>query len=978
MFYRQGVIVRSISGIAKILRIAGTLLIAGAARAPLYGQASVLTWHNDNFRTGQNLQETALTPANVNASTFGRLFTIAVDQRVDAEPLYVPSLVIPNQGTHNVLFVVTEHDSVYAFDADTGTQLWHVSLLLSGELPSDDRGCGQVTPEMGITSTPVIDPQMGPHGTMYVVAMSKNGTTYHQRLHALDLTTGAEEFNGPVEVQATYAGTGSGSVGGVLTFDPKQYKERAGLLLWNGTVYTSWASHCDAFPYTAWVIGYNEANLGRVSILNLTPNGNDGSVWAAGAGPAADAGGNIYLLVANGTFDTTLNGNGFPGKGDYGNAFVKIATGGTSVADYFTMSNTVSESNADQDLGSGGAMLLPTLNDMQGHPRDLGVGAGKDGNIYVVDRAGMGKFNANSNAIYQELPSAVGSVFSSPAWFNGKLYYGGVSDTLKAFTFSGGMFGTTPSNTALSFPYPGTTPSISANGSSNGIVWAAENSGTAVLHAYDAGNLSTELYNSNQAANNRDHFGAGNKFIVPMVVNGKAYVGTTNGVGVFGLFCGSASVPIPANNASGVSPNPALRWTAGTGATSYDVALSTTNPPSVIATGLTGTSYSVTASLTAGKQYFWYVITHNCSGTAQSATWSFTTVGGQEIGSVDLAGNASGVATVVKGSTLYVYGWAADTATGAPVQSVTILVDGNSVGTATLGLARSDVANAYGRSDFTNSGWSFQMSTSALTASTHTVTATSMGSSGTAPLPGSKTVNITNQGQEIGSVDLAGTASGVGTVTKGNTLYVFGWAADTSTGAPVQSVTVFVDGNSVGTATLGLARSDVASAYGRSDFTNSGWSFQMSTSTLAVGQHTVTATAMGPSGTAQLSASRTVTITAQGQEIGSVDIAGNANGNATVTKGNTLFVFGWAADTATGAPVQSVTIFVDGSSVGTATLGSARSDVANYYGRSDFTNSGWSFQMSTSTLSLGQHTVTATAVGSSGTAQVGSRTVTIQ
>jgi hypothetical protein len=392
-----------------------------------------------------------------------------------------------------------------------------------------------------------------------------------------------------------------------------------------------------------------------------------------------------------------------------------------------------------------------------------------------------------------------------------------------------------------------------------------------------------------------------------------------------------------------------------------------------------GWSFQISTSTLSLGQHTVTAMAAGPSGTAPLVGSKIVniTAQGQEIGSVDLAGNASGNTTVVKGATLYVYGWAADTATGAPVQSVTVFMDGNSVGTATLGLARSDVASAYGRSDYTNSGWSFQMSTSALAVGQHTVTATSMGPSGTAQV-GSKTVNITTQGQEIGSVDLAGNASGNGTVVKNATLYVYGWAADTSTGAPVQSVTVFVDGNSVGTATLGSARSDVASAYGRSDFTNSGWSFQMSTSTLGLGQHTVTATAIGPSGTAQLSASRTVNITAQGQEIGSVDIAGNANGSATVTKGNTLFVFGWAADTATGAPVQSVTIFVDGGSVGTATLGLARSDVASAYGRSDFTNSGWSFQMSTSTLSLGQHTVTATAAGPSGTAQVGAKTVTIQ
>jgi hypothetical protein len=954
--------------------MAAVLCIAATTRLPLYGQASVFTWQNDNARTGQNLQETSLTTANVNSSAFGRLFTITVDGRVDAEPLYAPSLVV-NQGPHNVLFVVTEHGSAYAFDADTGAQLWHVSLLLSGETPSDNRGCGQVSPEIGITSTPVIDPRMGPHGTIYMVAMSKNGSTYHQRLHALDLTTGSEEFSGPTEVQATYSGNGDGSAGGVVPFDPKQYKERAGLLLLNGIVYTSWASHCDIFPYTAWVIGYDQTNLSRVSVLNLTPNGHDGSVWAAGAGPAADSQGNIYVLLANGTFDTTLTQTGFPASGDYGNGFVKIAAGGTSVADYFTMNNTVAESNADQDLGSGGAMLLPPLNDSQGHPRDLAVGAGKDGNIYVVDRANMGKFNQSSNGIYQELPAAVGQVFSSPAWFGGKLYYGGVSDTLKAFTFANGSFAQT-SHTVQTFAYPGTTPSISANGSSNGIVWSAENSGTAVLHAFDAANLSTELYNSNTAANSRDHFGAGNKYIVPMVANGKVYVGTTTGVGGFGLLCGAAPLQFPAYNGSGLSLNPTLSWAAATGGTSYDVALSTTNPPGIVASGLTTTSYSVTTALTPGKQYFWYVTAHNCAGTVQSTTWSFVTAGSQDIGVVDLAGNANGNATVPQGGSLNVSGWAADTATGSPVQSVTIFVDGNSKGTATLNGARPDVASSYGRSDFNNSGWSFQMPASTLSLGQHTVTATAVGLSGTAPLAGSKTINVVS-GQEIGTVDLGGSPSGSSTVSHGGSLFVAGWAADTATGAPVQSVTIFVDSSSVGAATLNLARSDVANAYGRNDFTNSGWSFQMAASTLSLGQHTVTATAAGLSGTAPLPGSKIINVVA-GQEIGVVDLAGNVDGTTAVTKGNTLRVAGWAADTATGAPVQSVTIFVDGNSAGTATLSISRPDVASAYNRSDFTNSGWNFQTSTSSLSLGQHTISATAVGSSGTAPLGSKTVTIQ
>ncbi len=246
---------------------------------------------------------------------------------MDAQPLYVPSLAIPSQGTHNVLYVVTEHASVYAFDADTGASLWHVSLLLSGEQTSDDRGCGQVTPEIGITSTPAIDQTSGPHGTIYVVAMSLDSSNnYHQRLHALDLTTGGEEFGGPMAVQATFPGTGAGSSGGTSTFDSKQYKERAGLLISSGIVYLSFASHCDIAPYNAWIMGYNESSLAQVSVVDLTPDGNDGSVWQAGAGPAADAGGNLFFLLANGTFDTTLTAAGFPVLGDYGNAFMNLST----------------------------------------------------------------------------------------------------------------------------------------------------------------------------------------------------------------------------------------------------------------------------------------------------------------------------------------------------------------------------------------------------------------------------------------------------------------------------------------------------------------------------------------------------------------------------------------------------------------------------------------------------------------------------
>jgi hypothetical protein len=506
------------------------------------GQA-VLTWHNDHARTGQNLQETILTPANVKSATFGKLATISVDGKVDAQPLFVPALTVSG-GVHNVLYVATEHDSLYAFDADTFVQLLHVSLVASGETSSDTRSCSQVTPEIGITATPAIDLNAGPHGTIYVISMSKDSAAkYHHRLHALDLTTLAEQFSGPKEIAATFPGTGAEN-----TFVPAVHKERPGLLISGGIVYTTWGSHCDAGAYAGWVLSYNETTLAQVGVLNLEPNGSDGGIWASGSGPAVDASGNVYLLTGNGTFDTTLNSSGLPSKGDYGNAFVKVATSGAlTVTDYFTMTNTVSESGSDTDLGSGGLMLLPSLNNAQGQPVSLAVGAGKDHHIYVVSLNGMGGFNPSMDSIYQFMQNVLpGGAWSSPAWFNGRLYYGGVSDSVKAFVFSGGAF-SLDSKSANTFAYPGTTPSISANGSANGIVWAVDGSGsTEVLHAYDAANVATELYNSNQAGT-RDQFGAGNKYIVPTIVHGKVYVGTTNGIGVFGLLSGIPNTPANLN-----------------------------------------------------------------------------------------------------------------------------------------------------------------------------------------------------------------------------------------------------------------------------------------------------------------------------------------------------------------------------------------------------------------------------------------------
>jgi len=506
---------------------------------PATGSVDITTYHVDVARTGLNPNESALTTGNVTSATFGLLRTLPIDGKVDGQPLYLSGLSISGQ-SHNVVYAVSEHDSVYAFDADTGTQLWKTSILGTGENPSGDHGCGQITPEIGITSTPVIDRKAGTNGTIFVVGMSLDQSgNYHQRLHALDVTSGAELSGSPTEISASYPGTGANSSGGKVVFDPGQYAERAGLLLLNGTIYMGWTSHCDSGPYTGWLMGYNETTLAQTSVLNLTPNGSEGSIWMAGAGLAADASGNIYFLDANGTFDTTLDGNGFPTNHDFGNAFMKVSTAssGLSAADYFETSNTVSESTNDEDLGSGGALVLPDLQDTAGTVHHLAVGAGKDSKIYIVNRDSMGKFNsAGDTAIYQEISGGLnGMVFSMPAYFNNTVYYGAVNDNLKAFPIANAKLVTSASvQSANSFQYPGSTPAVSANGTTNGIVWAVENASPAVLHAYDATSLQ-ELYNSNQAASSRDHFGNGNKFITPMIVNGKVFVGTPSGVAEFGL-----------------------------------------------------------------------------------------------------------------------------------------------------------------------------------------------------------------------------------------------------------------------------------------------------------------------------------------------------------------------------------------------------------------------------------------------------------
>jgi hypothetical protein len=498
-------------------------------------------------------------------------------------------------------------------------------LLWTGR-STHNLGCGQVAPEIGITSTPVINRSAGPNGVIYVVAMSKIGSTYIHRLHALDVTSGAEVLGGPQSVAAA-----SG-------FVSKQYEERSALLLLNGMIITSWTSHCDAGPYNGWIMSYNASTLAQTSALNTTPNGSGGAFWTAGAGPAADSVCNIYLLAGNGTFDTTLDGSGFPSQGDFGNAFLKLSNSTVlGVVDYFATFDTVSKSNADSDLVSGGTLVLPDLLDINQQVRHLAVGAGKDGHIYLADRDSMGRFHAspadNSN-LYQDVSGALpGGVWSMPAYFNNTLYYGDQGNPLKAFSIVNATLVPTPvSQSTQSFAYPGTTPGVSASGSANAIVWAVESatSNQAVLHAYDALDLSHELYNSNQAPASRDAFGLGNKFITPTIVNGRVYVGTSNGVAVFGLLAPIVTTdsagPIHATSAYvrvTVNPNGApttvtLEYGLTTSYGSTSLPLTVAAGPSAVAMG------QLLNGLACNTLYHYRAVATNVSGSGFGADATFT------------------------------------------------------------------------------------------------------------------------------------------------------------------------------------------------------------------------------------------------------------------------------------------------------------------------------------------------------------------
>jgi hypothetical protein len=505
--------------------------------------SNVLTYHDDNTRTGQNLTETILTPANVAPNSFGKLFSYSVDGQVYAQPLYVAGVPM-SDGPHNVVFIATEHDSVYAFDANdptAGSQgngiLWQVSFIdpahgIDTFNQNDALGCGQITPEIGITATPAIDINAG---VMYVVDQFKDTSSgspvYHHQLHALDITSGSDVVS-PVEIEASVVNDS----GQTVTFNPREYKERAGLTLSNGVLYTAWASHCDAGNAHGWVIGYDATSLQQLSVFNTSPNGRLDTIWQGDGSLAVDATGALYFETGNGT-DILQHGD------DYSEAFIRLNGGdGQTVDDYFIPANFHELDQADRDLGSGAPIVLP---DQPGDHPHLLVGAGKEGKIYLIDRDNMGGlFNPPNgpDQVVQELPNAIsGGSWDTPAYFDGGdpngpwIYYVGNGDAVKAWQLQNGLLTTNPtsqSSNRFSGSY-GATPIVSANGTQNGIVWALQDQNPAVLYAYDATDLTKKLYDTTMVST--DRLGPGIKFNSPIVADGEVFVAGANSVTVLGL-----------------------------------------------------------------------------------------------------------------------------------------------------------------------------------------------------------------------------------------------------------------------------------------------------------------------------------------------------------------------------------------------------------------------------------------------------------
>ncbi|MEA3173212.1 MAG: hypothetical protein QOF42_623 [Gammaproteobacteria bacterium] len=594
-----------------LTRVAGVAMIVVCSAFPqvLHAQANVTTYHNDNARTAQNTLETTLTPLNVNSNQFGKLFTVTVDGNVYAQPLYVSNVHIGG-GTHNVVYIATEHDSVYAIDGDSGAVYWQINLLPAGQTPVVNTtafSCSDLVPEVGITGTPVIDLNTG---TLYAVTFSQqsNGTV-SQFLHALDIQSSVEKFGGPVLIQGSAPGTAEDGNGTTVKFNPKLVGQRAALLLTEGHVVIAWASHCDIDPWHGWVMSYAASTLAQEAVFNPSANGERNGVWMSGGGMAADVNGNIFIVTGNGSWNGTT---------DFGDSIVKLGppnAGVFPVLDYFTPFNQATLSNLDHDLASGGLVLLPTLPS----GKQLLTQMGKEGTMYLVDQNNMGKnctvqvpaCSGGDPQIVQEILNATVGIWGTPAYWNGSIYWTGgngdtgAADSVKAFSLNAngsGLVSSLPtSKTTKTFKYAGPIPSISANGSTSGILWGLDDTqyqqntctgptNCQVLYAFDASNLATMLYNSSQAPNNRDAPGAGIKFAVPTIANGKVYVGSKHAMSAYGLL--TTSVPTAAT--------PTFSLPAGSYGSPQTVSLSDTVSTAVIHFTIDGTTPGASSPVYGG------------------------------------------------------------------------------------------------------------------------------------------------------------------------------------------------------------------------------------------------------------------------------------------------------------------------------------------------------------------------------------------
>jgi fibronectin type 3 domain-containing protein len=686
--------------------------VVPSTNVPTYHQAIPGTNPASSIGAGVNSNETILTPANVNTTDFGKLFSTTVDGQVYAEPLYVEKVNITtgaNQGTHNVVFVATEHDSLYAIDSSTGVILWQDALLTAEHggtvtsVPNSAVNSGDISPEIGITATPVIDPATG---TIFVEAKEQevagDGTHFEHHLYAIIIASGAitnkvliaDSIGDTVVSGPAVAGTGAGSVNGVVKFDALRQLDRPALTLINGSVYLSYASHGDNGPYHGWILGYSESTLAPTAVFNVNPNGNDDGIWQSGGSLDYETvNGNtyIYFETGNGTFDTTLTQSPFnpnlmiPSKGDYGDSFVKVEIDGSTpaagsldatnningwgmhVADYFTPMNEGNLSGGDTDLGSGAPLLLPASAGSAAHP-NLMVGAGKEGRIYLIDRDNMGGYHGDAggdgnsgtdNVVQETVAGAINGSLDTPTYYNGSIYVvGGYGDEARTFTISNGvMSNTSVTQSTDSYGFPGSTPIISTNpAGNNAVVWDIGGPGTNQLRAYNASaGYAQEIYTSAQASNSRDALGNAAKFTVPTVADGEVFVGTSNALVAYGLLQHSTAPPAaPSNLAASAFSGSVIQltWkdndTAPNTATNYNIFESAngTNFTQVGTASAGATSFAV-GGLQISTTYYFEIDAVNPVGTSGFSNVASATTTNQP-GIIDFSSgfaNSGGVLT---------------------------------------------------------------------------------------------------------------------------------------------------------------------------------------------------------------------------------------------------------------------------------------------------------------------------------------------